>query len=248
LLGLGFATRAPLLFEAPLFLLELFRVCHPQGLAALRRPGEAWRGLDRGRFLRGLASFATPLALVLGATLVHNQLRFGDPLEVGYRYLEVVWRARIEKWGLFHYHYLPRNLGVILTSLPWWGEGSLPPRVSGHGLALWLTTPAYLWLLYPKRTAAPHAALAVSALLVALPTLFYQNTGWVQFGYRFSNDYAVFLFALLAIGGRRFGVTFSALAVFAVAVNAFGALTFNRPEGARFYAIERSQRVFYEPD
>ena len=30
--------------------------------------------------------------------------------------------------------------------------------------------------------------------------LFYQNTGWRQFGYRFSNDYAPLLFVLLAIG------------------------------------------------
>jgi hypothetical protein len=248
LLGLGFATRTPLLFAAPLFLLESFRLRHPDGLSALARPGQALRTLEHRAFLRDLALFSLPIAAVLAATFVHNQLRFGDPFEVGYRYLEVGWRARIEKWGLFHYHYLPRNLGVVLTSLPFWGDELHPPRVNGHGLALWLTTPAYLWLLRPKRTPAPHLALAVTALLVALPTLFYQNTGWIQFGYRFSNDYAVFLFALLALGGRRFGMVFYGLALISVIVNAFGALTFNRPEGARYYFIERTQRILYEPD
>jgi hypothetical protein len=248
LLGLGFATRTPLLFAAPLFLLEAFRVRHAEGLAALARPRAALAGLDGRGFARDVALFAAPIVAVLCATFVHNQLRFGDPFEVGYRYLEVGWRARIEKWGLFHYHYLPRNLGVVLTSLPFWGDELHPPRVNGHGLALWLTTPAYLWLLYPKRTAVPHFALVVTTALVALPTLFYQNTGWVQFGYRFSNDYAVFLFALLALGGRRFGAIFLAFAGFAVIVNAFGALTFNRPDGARYYFIERSQRILYEPD
>ena len=34
------------------------------------------------------------------------------------------------------------------------------------------------------------------------PSLFYMNSGWVQFGYRFSLDYMVFLIVLLAIGGR----------------------------------------------
>ena len=181
-------------------------------------------------------------------TLAHNHARFGDPFEVGYRYLTVVWRARIEKWGLFDYHYLARNLGVVLTSLPWLGDPETPLRITGHGLALWVTTPLYLWLAFPKRTGALYFALVATALCVALPTLFYQNTGWVQFGYRFSNDYAVFLFVLLALGGRRFGVAFMTAALFAVMINAFGAATFNREAGARYYFLERTQRVLYEPD
>ena len=205
-LALGFATRTPLLFAFPLFFLELFRVSHPGGLAALATGSGAFGALDRRRFSRDAALFVLPIAAVLGLTLWHNAARFGDPFEVGYRYLDVAWRARIEKWGLFDYHYLGRNLGVITSSLPWLGSAERPIRVSAHGLALWLTTPAYFWLLWPRRTQAPHFALLLTAAFVAIPTLLYQNTGWVQFGYRFSNDYAVFLFALLAVGGRRFGL------------------------------------------
>jgi hypothetical protein len=225
--------------------LELARACLPSGTEL------SWRALgalDRARFARGLGEFAAPVVLVLGATLAHNALRFGDPFETGYRYLAVVWHARIEKWGLFSYHYLARNLGVMLTSLPWLGSPDVPIRMSGHGLALWVTTPAYLWVLWPKRTGVAHLAHALTAAAVALPTLFYQNSGWVQFGYRFSNDYAIFLFALLALGGRRFGPVFRALALYAVAMNAFGALTFARAAGASVYVIEGSQRVLYEPD
>jgi hypothetical protein len=231
-LGLGYATRAPLLFAAPLFVFELWR---------------AVRG-ERRRFAQGLALFALPIVAVLGATLAYNAVRFGDAFENGYRFLAVAWHARIEKWGLFGYHYLARNLGVMLTSLPWLGNPDAPFRVNGHGLALWVTTPAYLWLLWPKATKAPHWALVVTAGCVALPTLFYQNSGWVQFGYRFSNDYAVFLFALLAVGGRRWGRVFWALALYAVVLNAFGALTFGRPAGANVYVIDGSQRILYEPD
>jgi hypothetical protein len=32
--------------------------------------------------------------------------------------------------------------------------------------------------------------------------LLYQNTGWLQFGYRFSLDYVVFLVLLLAVDPR----------------------------------------------
>jgi hypothetical protein len=247
-LALGFATRTPLIFAAPLFASELWRKCLPNDFCTLDQPKAALALIDRRRFGRGLALFLLPVALVLIFTFAHNQARFGDPFEVGYRYLEVVWRGRIEKWGLFSYHYLGRNLAVVLTSLPWFGDSAAPVRISAHGLALWVTTPVYLYVLWPRVRRAPHLALVVTVIAVALPTLFYQNSGWVQFGYRFSNDYAIFLFALLAVGGRRFGALFWSLVAFAVVVNAFGALTFNRAEAQKIYVIERTQRVLHQPD
>ena len=232
-LGLGFATRTPLLFAAPLFLGEAFRVA---------------RG-DRQRFARAALTFALPIAVVLALTLWHNQRRFGDPFEVGYQYLGISWQRRIQKWGLFSYHYLPKNLGVMLTSLPYrTPEGPVPFQINAHGLALWVTTPLYLWLLWPRDKRAPHLALWLTVACVAVPTLLYQNTGWLQFGYRFSNDYAVFLFALLAIGGYRFGKLFTAAAVCAVLINAFGAATFGRAQYGAYYFQENTQKVLYQPD
>lgn len=229
-LGLGFATRTPLLFAAPLFVLEAVRTSRP-------------------RLLRTLATFAAPVAAVVLLTLLHNQRRFGEPFEVGYRYLGIAWQHRIEKWGLFGYHYLAKNLGVALTSLPFsTPAGPAPFQINLHGLALWITTPAYLWLLWPRRTAVPHRALWLTVLCVALPTLAYQNTGWLQFGYRFSNDYAVFLFALLAVGGYRLGRLFQLAAYAAVLINAFGAWTFGRPAYAAYYFQDNTQRIVYQPD
>jgi hypothetical protein len=91
-------------------------------------------------------------------------------------------------------------------------------------------------------------ALYVTAAAVAVPGLLYQNTGWMQFGYRFSNDYAVFLVVLLAVTGHRFGRLFMLAAAWSVAVNAFGAYTFDRGEFKKFYYEDASQRTFYEPD
>jgi hypothetical protein len=76
----------------------------------------------------------------------------------------------------------------------------------------------------------------------------YQNSGWLQFGPRFSNDYAPWLFALLALGAQRIGLAFHALAGFGVIVNLFGALTFQRQDWNRYYYVEPTQRVIYEPD
>ncbi len=236
LLGLGFATRTPLLFAAPLFASELLRV-HGTNLRAMQKPA-----------LR----FVAPRAAVLALLALHNVARFGDPTEFGHKYLDVVWRPRIEKWGLFSLHYLGRNLGVALASTPYLGVRGAPFAISGHGLALWMTTPFYLLALWPKALPlAPRTffrALALTAATVALPSLLYQNTGWVQFGYRFSNDFAVFLFAMLAVGRRKLGVTFGVLAAIAVAVNLFGALSFQRAGWERFYVYERKANVIFEAD
>src|SRR4029079_9594007 len=71
--------------------------------------------------------------------------------EVGYRYLQIRWRDRIDHWGLFNYHYLGRNLGIMLASLPWISRQFPHIVVSLHGLALWVTTPHYLELVRLRR-------------------------------------------------------------------------------------------------
>jgi hypothetical protein len=243
-LALAFATRTPLVFAAPLFVWEALRAAR---LAAPRGPGWLQR-YELARLLPALSWFALPVLLVVGLTLWHDAARFGDPFEVGYRYLSVAWAKRIAKWGLFDYHYLARNLGVVLSSLPWFPADGGAVQVNGHGLALWLTTPMYLWLLLARRWSALARTLLVCVALVALPTLLYQNSGWLQFGYRFSNDYAPLLFALLAIAGPPLRGSFVLASAFAVILNFFGALTFGRPEHARFYYIDPTQRVLYQPD
>jgi hypothetical protein len=233
-LGLGLLTRAPLVFMAPLWLLEAMRV----------------HARSRRSLLKSLGLFGLPIAVSLAFLGWYNQARFGSPWESGYRYLTVAWQARMQQWGLFHYHYLGRNLGVFLTSLPYPAGPNSPAalQINGHGLALWFTSPFFLWLLWPRRTAPPHRALWWTVAAVAVPTLFYQNTGWLQFGYRFSNDYAVFLFALLAIGGYRLGRPFWLLGACAILINAFGALTFGRPACSRYYYVDPTQRILYQPD
>lgn len=242
-LGLGFHTRASLIFAMPLFLCEAWRVC--------RRPeGEGRTSVHWPKLMGKLALFAVPLLLALLVYGWHNHLRFGSWREVGYRYLKVSWQARMMKYGLFNYHYLPRNLGVLVANLPWVREpgASAPFQINLHGLPLWFTTPLYFWVIWPARRAAPTLALWLTVLAVALPSLLYQNTGWLQFGQRFSNDYAPFLFALLAVGARPLGAWFRVAAVWAIAVNAFGALTFDRAPFTRFYFQDSTQKIVFPQD
>lgn len=247
-LALGFATRTPLGFAFPLFVFEAYRrACRedaPEDASFAPRLGRA----DLRTLLDRLAFFAAPAALVLAVLLWHNRARFGDPFEFGHRYLAIGWRARIDRWGLFSYHYLGRNLAVIGTSLPFTKIPEAPFQINVHGLALWITSPFFAWAFWPRKVSARFAAFAVTALFVALPSLLYQNSGWIQFGYRFSNDFAPFLVVMIALGGRRLRAPFWALGAAAIVVNAFGALTFQRGGYERYYFLDRTQRILHQPD
>jgi hypothetical protein len=195
---------------------------------------------------RSVALFSLPILAIGAVAMALNEARFDDPFEFGHRYLQIKWRGRIEKWGLFNYHYLGRNLAVFLASLPWLTASAPYVQISRHGLALWVTTPGLLLALWPKRTSPLLAALFVAAAPVALLNLMYQNSGWIQFGYRFALDYLPLLFVALALGRRRFGAGFILLFVVALGINAFGAVTFDR--AWRFYDSDPSQRVIFQPD
>lgn len=243
-LSLGFASRTPLGFAFPLFIWEAMH-------ASRRDPTKpfSFDDLDVRALTKRLLLFGLPAASVLSIVMWHNHVRFGDPFEFGHRLLAIGWRARIDKWGLFSYHYLGKNLAVVLTSLPFMGGTNAAPfQINAHGLALWVTTPIYAWVLWPKRKSPAFWALAFTIACIALPNLLYQNTGWIQFGYRFSNDFAVFLFALIAMGKRRLGPAFWGLALVGVIINAFGAVTFQRAGYERFYFLDPTQKIVHQPD
>ncbi len=251
-LAFAFASRPPLGYAFPLFLYEAYR-------AAVRTDTPAAAGADGSASLRvgradarvlfdRLVPFAAPAALVLAALCWHNRARFGSPFEFGHRLLQIGWKARIDRWGLFSIHYLGRNLGVIFSGLPYTGVPGVPFQINVHGLALWITSPFYAWALWPRRTGPLFWALAATTLAVAAPNLLYQNSGWIQFGYRFSNDFAPFVFALIAVGGRRLTAPFWLLAAAALVVNAFGAVSFQRGAFARYYFVDGTQRILHQPD
>jgi hypothetical protein len=101
------------------------------------------------------------------------------------------------------------------------------------GMSILLTSPAFLLMIpalrrYGRSRLVTGAALAV--LLVVLFDLMHFSQGWVQFGYRFSNDAVPFALPLVALGidrmadgTRRWAMPVAmALVVISIAVNAWG--------------------------
>jgi hypothetical protein len=94
-------------------------------------------------------------------------------------------------------------------------------------MSLLLTSPAYLLALPVllrswRRRIVAGSALAV--LSIALIDLMHFSQGWVQFGYRFSNDFAPFAVVLVTLGIARLGVGAVSLGLVAlsIAINAWG--------------------------
>ena len=102
------------------------------------------------------------------------------------------------------------------------------------GMSVLLTSPAYL-LALPILGAFGRSRLVTGALIavvaIALFDLMHFSQGWVQFGYRFSNDAAPFALPIVALGferlavRRRYGMLLGmALVVLSLAINLWGVL------------------------
>jgi len=229
----AFSTRTPLAFSVVFVAYFLF---FPDG---------RWRRTDWLPTFRKAALFALPILIVGGLVMWMNHARFGNVFEFGHRYLggHIAWmhpiHRRIATYGLFNVHFLSKNLMAAFTLLPRLQDSAPYVIVSKHGMSLFLTTPALLYLV-AYRSGARRLdrkwlwALALTVVAVAVPGLFYQNTGWSQFGFRFSLDYTPYLVVLLALNRRRIGAFFIALVIAGFLVNSFGAITFGR--SAKNYA------------
>ncbi len=249
LCGALFLTRPQMASVGLLFVLELVRSSLGTSAYPTLRELRSRLAALLVRLLPSLVAFAIPAALLAGFGLWHNLLRFGRPFEFGHTYLQTIQADNIQRFGLMNYQFLPRNLATALTLLPKLLPTYPYVQISYHGLALWFTSPALLYLLWPQRplwsaTDRPSPPVVdggeylrqlrllviLSVLPIALASLLYQNSGFVQFGYRFSLDYLPLLIVLLRLGSPRLADSwlFRAAVVWGVAVNLFGALTFNR--------------------
>lgn len=237
--GAMYLTRPQMAALGLLFVLELLAVHAPDKdksegrypLALRRLRALPWR-----RIAPQLVLFLAPCALFFAVGALHNLARFARPMEFGHSYLTTIQADNIQRFGLMNYQYLPRNLAAALCLLPKLLATAPYLQISYHGLALWFTTPALFYLLWPEREALTGERRALALLLgicvipTALASLLYQNTGYIQFGYRFSLDYMLPLMLMLALVRPR-GITsdaFRILVIWGIVVNLFGAITFGR--------------------
>ncbi len=192
-------------------------------------------GMPYPRALAGVVLGGIPFALLY---VGYEVLRWGSLFDSGYVQLTEgdVFFTR----GLFSPFYLPRHFYAIFLEPPDLVEGTpffLRPR--GIGTALFLVTPAFLWLfagLRGLRRDVGTAAVAAAALLALIPDIFHGTVGFQQFGYRFSLDAQPFLVALAVAGDSRSGTTwrwrpswlFALVVIVSVAINLYAMIAITR--------------------
>ena len=163
------------------------------------------------------------------------------------------------EWSVEDARYIPQNIGIALLGLPDLLPVALPDSLAiqptlvctepgavrglfdascplavprDTGMSVILTSPAYLLALpvlrrFGASRLVTGAALAV--IVISVVNLMHFSQGWVQFGYRFSNDVAPFALILVALGAERlarrhaWGLALAAgLLVASVAINLWG--------------------------
>jgi len=141
-------------------------------------------------FLLGLSPF-------LFFNAVYNFARFGVLWDKGYTLIPGVLDEPWYTLGLIHPSYIERHLKVIFTALPVLKNQFPYIFPSWEGLAIWLTTPAFIFALKApfKKAIIKISLLAIA--LISIPILLHGTYGFAQFGYRFAVDVYPFLFLIL---------------------------------------------------
>lgn len=216
LFGLACTARLSVAFAAPFFLLV--------------GGGGTWlrRGLSAG--LGAAIPVGALVAYNLATTgqVMHPGYDYLYRLEAGF-YENLGYNP---EWAIEDPRYIPQNLGIMFLSTPaitpdvypaGLGNGeplctdpeaarglfdercpiALPRDI---GMSLLLTSPAYLLVIpglrrYGRSRLVTGAAVAV--LAVAFFNVMHFSQGWVQFGYRFSNDFVPWALLLVALGIER---------------------------------------------
>ncbi|MGD0020138.1 MAG: hypothetical protein ABSD62_12860 [Candidatus Limnocylindrales bacterium] len=101
------------------------------------------------------------------------------------------------------------------------------------GTSIFLSSPAYLLAplafipVLRRKLDRATAGAAIAVIAIAFVNLMHFSQGWVQFGYRFSNDFVPFAIILVALGASRLGRFWPVLVPFVVAsiaVNLWGVI------------------------
>lgn len=182
--------------------------------------------------VRWAISLLIPLVVSVASILGYNYLRFHNAFDFGYLTQNVSpdLSSDLHTFGQFSLHYVPHNLWTMLLAPPKWDHdlGFLLPERAG--MSMFLTTPALIYLArsFKKNYLVAAAWLALGLLLI--PLLTYYNTGWWQFGYRFSLDVMPVVMVLLAFAaGDRIDWKFWTLILLGVLSNAWGTWWFLNP-------------------
>jgi hypothetical protein len=226
LFGLACTSRLTVIFGAPFFVLV--------------GGGGSW---PRRAIAAGLGT-----AIPVAAFLAYNLVTTGHLITPVYDYLYGLETGAYPQlnyqagWAIEDPRYLIQNLPLMVGGLP-----DILPRCTDNaaralfnvscplvaprdvGMSLFLTSPAWLLGFLSLRWWGIDRLVtgcAIAVVAIATVNLMHFSQGWVQFGYRFSNDFAPFALVLVALGlqaTRRRGIGYTLIGL-SVAINLWGVI------------------------
>ncbi|MFL5724762.1 MAG: hypothetical protein ACJ77F_00290 [Chloroflexota bacterium] len=244
LFGLACTSRLPIVFGAPFYVLV--------------GSGGSWKRRGLSAAIGAAVPIGALLVYNLVSTgqLFHPGYQYLYELEAGF-YTNLGYHL---DWSIEDPRYIPQNLAIMLFNTPailpdiypaGLGNGqalcTAPGAVRGlfdaacpialprdTGMSLLLTSPAYLFAIpaltrYGRSRLVTGSVLAI--LVITFVNLMHFSQGWVQFGYRFSLDFAPWALILVALGMNRIrmsygpaiaGVLIGVGLVLSIAVNYWG--------------------------
>lgn len=160
----------------------------------------------------------------------YNFTRFGTIFDKGYFLIPGVMDEPWYQKGIFNLSYIPRHLKIIFGALPAFYDKFPFARPGWGGLAIWFTTPTFIYALLANVKERIVQLAWLSIVLISIVIFSHGTTGFAQFGYRFAVDFYPILLFLVIKGVSRTGVRWHhwVLLLISVLVNLWGVIWINK--------------------
>lgn len=176
-----------------------------------------------------LVTMALPIGFIGLADASYNFIRFGVPWNNGYFLipgtLDEPWFSK----GIMHPSYIIEDIKIAFLRLPNFFDHFPYIQPSWSGLAIWITTPAFVYALLAHWKEKIVKLSWLSIFLIFLIVGLHGGTGFAQFGYRFAVDFYPFLFLLTIKGVSHTGLkkVHWLLLFWAIIINLWGVVWIN---------------------
>jgi len=204
MLGAAFLCRPTMIASGLFFVIAFIPLW-------LRKPEE--NGGRWGLNFSPIARFAAGLAPFLAIEGVFNYLRFDTPFETGYGYTEQAFQdfqKPLYTHGLFDIRYMPKHPRILLEAMPVFTKPGDPCDTSAscapvipsqNGLAIWVTTPAFLMTVFTGVTDRRIVRIGLALIAAACVYLLVRAMSNVVTDEWVTADVPPFAFELLPFWG-----------------------------------------------
>ncbi len=217
LVGASFLCRLPTILGVFFF----------AGLVISRQPNLDFVAKLRSS-LKPLTLLACGVGIFVAVDVIYNYARFKAFFDVAYWMIPGVLNEPWFTHGHFSLLYIPDNLAPFLAGLPTFNLTSPFMHAPIQGVAIWFTTPAFIFALRSKIRSAVTWSAWAAVFSIAFVIFTNAASGW-GFGYRYAVDFYPFLFVLAVRGmGVNLRWYHKLLIVLGILVNLWGTIAFNR--------------------